>query len=123
MAGGPYNIPRNTKGEGRILMIFSTKAFLITGGSALAALVLIYIPLSMFNQKLIGIIAIVISALIGFIVGTFKVPNTSNFEITRKTGGENIDEVIKRYFKYKTKKNKIYTYFKGGNANGQQKLD
>ena len=110
MAGGPYNIPRNTKGEGRILMIFSTKAFLITGGSALAALVLIYIPLSMFNQKLIGIIAIVISALIGFIVGTFKVPNTNNFEITRKTGGENIDDVIIRWIKFKKNGNKIYVY-------------
>ena len=30
MAGGPYNIPRNTKGEGRFLYIFSTKALIVT---------------------------------------------------------------------------------------------
>ena len=30
MAGGPYNIPRNTKGEGRFFYIFSTKALIVT---------------------------------------------------------------------------------------------
>ena len=30
MAGGPYNIPRNYKGEGKILYIFSTKGVIYT---------------------------------------------------------------------------------------------
>lgn len=30
MAGGPYNIPRNTKGEGRFFYIFTTKALIVT---------------------------------------------------------------------------------------------
>ena len=47
--------------------------------------------------------------LIGFIVGTFKMPNLSRFEITKATGGEDIDDVIKRIIKFKIRKNKIYT--------------
>ena len=31
----PYQIPRNVKGEGRILYIFSTKALIYTGVGAL----------------------------------------------------------------------------------------
>ena len=39
-------------------------------------------------------------------------PDTNSFEITKKTGGENIDDVIKRWFKFKMQKNKIYVYQK-----------
>ena len=56
-------------------------------------------------------IFLVILALIGFGIGTLKMPNTSAFEITRKTGGENIDDIIMRWLKFKFKnKNKIYVY-------------
>ena len=41
--GGPYNIPRNYKGENKILFIFSTKAFMFTGIGALIGVVLYYI--------------------------------------------------------------------------------
>mgnify|MGYP004639215149 CR=1 FL=1 len=119
---GTYNLPRNVKGEGRILFIFSTKALIYTAIGVVVGLIF-YSIFSILNFTIGGLIAIGIFGLIGFIIGTFKMPESTAFEITRKTGGENIDEVIKRYFKFKTKKNKIYTYFKGGNANGQQKLD
>ena len=47
--------------------------------------------------------------------GTLKVPNTTAFEITRKTSGENIDDVILRWLKFKMKsKKKIYVYTEGG---------
>ena len=45
MAGGPYNIPRNTKGEGRFLSVFTPKALIVTavlGGSAYFVFKLIY---------------------------------------------------------------------------------
>ena len=32
--GGPYYLPRNVKGEGRILFIFSTKALIYTAVGA-----------------------------------------------------------------------------------------
>lgn len=53
-----------------------------------------------------------IFGLIGFAIGTFKIPENANFEITRKTGGENIDEVILRAIKFKKKKNRVYVYTK-----------
>ena len=37
-------------------------------------------------------------------------PESSNFSITKNTGGENIDDVIKRAIKFKMKKNKVYIY-------------
>ena len=37
-------------------------------------------------------------------------PDSAAFEITRKTGGENIDDVIRRAFKFKMEHNKIYLY-------------
>lgn len=49
---------------------------------------------------------------IGFAVATFKIPDSNNLEITRKTGGEKIDDVIVRAIKFKLKKNRIYVYTK-----------
>ncbi len=104
-----YGIPRDVKGEGRILFIFSTKALIYTGiGAAIG--MLFYFIFSLINMKTLGFIFIVGFGVIGFAIGTFKVPNSSAFEITRKTGGENIDDVIKRYIKFKKEKGKIYVY-------------
>ena len=41
-----------------------------------------------------------------------KVPDTGGLEITRKTGGENIDDIIKRYIKFKKNNKKLYVYTK-----------
>lgn len=108
---GTYNIPRNVKGEGRILFVFSTKALIYSGIGALAGGIF-YIIFNLLGMTLIGIIIVAILALLGFIIGTFKVPNLDKFELTRKTGGENIDDVIKRAFKFKMKKEKLYVYTK-----------
>ena len=108
---GTYNIPRNVKGEGRILFIFSTKALIYTGIGALAGGVF-YIIFSLLSLNFIGIIFVLLFGLIGFLIGTLKIPNSQRFSITRETGGENIDEIIKRVVKFKTKKDKIYVYTK-----------
>ena len=108
-----HSIPRNVKGEGRILAIFSTKALIytaITGGIGL----IFYYLFSLINWTYVGIGIAVIFALIGFAIGTFNVPESSTFEITRKTGGEKIDDVILRAIKFKQKKNRIYLYTKEG---------
>lgn len=108
---GTYNLPRDVKGEGRILFIFSTKALIYTAiGGGIG--VLIYLILNLIGLGLIGIVMIGLLGLIGFIIGTFKIPDTNTFEITRKTGGENIDDVIKRAFKFKMQKNRVYVYQK-----------
>ena len=35
-------------------------------------------------------------------------PKMQAFEVTRKTNGENLDDILKRYIKFKKKKSKIY---------------
>ena len=106
---GTYNLPRNVKGEGRILFVFSTKALIWTAIGAIIGLPF-YLIFSLLGISIVGKIAIVLLGLIGFIIGTFKMPTTSAFEITKKTSGENIDDVIKRGIKFKMQKNRIYVY-------------
>ncbi|MCI9366082.1 MAG: hypothetical protein HFJ54_05990 [Clostridia bacterium] len=67
------------------------------------------------GAEIIGIVILVLLALIGFLIGTLKIPNSVAFELTRKTGGENLDDVIMRWLKFKFRnKNKIYVYTEGG---------
>lgn len=108
---GTYNVPRNVKGEGRILFIFSNKSLITTcigGGIGL----IFYFIFNLLNLTIVGIVITLIFALIGYSIGMFKIPDTNGLEITRKTGGENIDDVIKRYIKFKQNKKKLYVYTK-----------
>lgn len=114
---GTYNLPRNVKGEGRILFIFSTKSIVYTaigGGFGL----IFYFIFSMLGLTLLGIVITLIFAAIGYAIGMFKVPEANGLEITKKTGGENIDDVIKRYIKFKKNSNKLYVYTKEEDFNG-----
>ena len=111
MAGGPYNIPRNTKGEGRFLYIFSTKALVVTAIFAAIGFGIFYFIGDLISNSTLKIIGAVVFGAIGFAITSFKIPDSSNFEITRKDGGEYIDQIIIRFIKFKMKKNKIYTFF------------
>lgn len=108
---GTYNLPRNVKGEGKILFIFSTKGFIWTCASAGIGLIFYFI-FSIVNLQTVGIVITLIFALIGFVIGNFKIPDTNGLYITRKAGGENIDDVIIRYIKFKNNKKKLYIYTK-----------
>ena len=108
-----YFIPRNTKGEGKIFYIFSIKALIYTViGIVIGAI--FYFILNMFGIGIVGLVIMGIFALLGFIIGTFKIPDTTGLEITRKAGGQSIDEIIVRYFKFKMNKKKIYVYKQEG---------
>lgn len=104
-----YEIPRNYKGEGRILYIFSTKGLIYTCVGAGIGLVFYFI-LKMLGFSMVGLIITLVLAAIGFAIGTLKIPESNAFEITKKTGGENIDAVILRWIKFKKNGNKIYVY-------------
>ena len=104
---GTHMIPRNTKGEGRILFVFSTKALIYTVVAGLIGMPFYYV-FKWINMNIVGIAIVAILALIGFSIGTFKIPNSEGFKVTRLVGGENIDDVILRYIRFKRKKNKIY---------------
>lgn len=124
MAGGPYNIPRNTKGEGRFFYIFSTKALIATIMFAIVGMTIAYSIASLLgifgievSKALIGLIGAVLLGVIGFTITSFKIPDSNNFELTRKTGGEYIDQIIIRYIKFKKRHNKIYTLYTEDNKN------
>ena len=104
-----YEIPRNYKGEGRILFIFSTKALIYTVIGATIGLVFYFI-FSMMKLKMVGLIIVGVLGLIGFAIGTFKIPESSAFKFTKLTGGENIDDIFLRWIKFRKKGNKIYIY-------------
>lgn len=115
---GTYYIPRNVKGEGRILYIFSTKALIYTAAFVLVGLLFYYI-FNLIGLKMVGMIITGIFGLIGFCIGTFKIPDSPNWSITKKNGGQNIDDVIIRAIKFKMKKNKIYVYEREEKKNEQ----
>ena len=115
---GTYNLPRSVKGEGRILFIFTGKSMIYTmiGG---AVGLIFYFIFSALNLTTVGLVIVGVFALIGFVIGTFKVPNLAKFEFSKKAGGENIDDVIKRAIKFKTKGKKIYIYNEEENTNAK----
>ena len=104
-----YYIPRNYKGEGRILYIFSTKAIIYTAVGVGIGLIF-YFLFNLIGLTMIGIIIAGFLGLVVFSIATFKFPDIKNFELTKKTGGEKIDDVIKRWILFKKNNNKIYVY-------------
>ena len=117
-----YNIPRNVKGEGRILYVFSTKALIYTFVGLCVGLVFNFI-FKLIGLSTVGIILLVVCGVLGFVIATFKVPDTTAFEITRKTGGENIDDVIRRAIKFKMEHNKIYLYALDSKENNKKETN
>ncbi len=123
-----YNIPRNVKGEGRILYIFSYKAIAYTGIGILIALIF-YFLFSLIGLKIIGYIIIGVFGFLGYGIATFKVPEVTFLKGAKLAAGEQIDEVIKRAIKFKRNKSKYYIYKEeekeqteekqGGDTNGK----
>lgn len=123
-----YNIPRNVKGEGRILYIFSYKALMYTG-IGIGIGLLFHFIFSLFGLDIIGYIFIGVFGFIGFGIGTLKMPDLPFLKSAKLAAGEQIDEVIKRAIKFKMNKNKYYVYTQatskiieeneGGNKDGK----
>lgn len=114
---GTYNIPRNVKGESRILFIFSIKGLIYTAIGIVVGLPF-YFLFSALKLTVVGIAFTIFFALIGFAIGTFKFPEIGAVKFTKKVGGENIDDIIMRIIKFKKKGRKIYLYTKEEKNNG-----
>lgn len=106
---GTYNLPRNVKGEGRILYIFTAKSLIFAVAGGIAGLIF-YLIFAILGMQIVGLISVLICAAIGYAIGSFKIPEGSSFAISKKVGGENIDDVIKRAIKFKQSGKKIYMY-------------
>lgn len=114
---GTYYIPRNYKGETRLLYIFSIKSLITTALGAIVGLVFYFI-FSIIGLKMVGLISMIAFAVIGYCIGALKIPTIVGLPITKKIGGESISDIIIRYFKFK-KSRKIYTYIDTVNTDVQ----
>ena len=104
-----YYLPREYGGEAKILYIFSIKSLIYTGVGAFIGFLINFI-FKMCGLTKAFIPLILIFGALGYGIAVLKVPSSNMFEFTRKTGGEKIDEVIKRWFLFKMKHGKIYIY-------------
>lgn len=111
---GTYYIPRNLRGESRILYIFTVKSLITTAVGALIGSIFFLIIGMILGEKTIGLIILGAFALLGWIYGAVKIPTLSGIAITKNIGGESLDEIITRYIKFKMNK-KVYTSTKEEN--------
>lgn len=105
---GTYYIPRNYKGETRLLYIFTVKSLITTVIGAAIGLIFYWI-FSLLFLKNVGIGFLIFFSLVGYGLGAFKIPTIASLPVTKKIGGEPVSEIILRYLKFK-KNRKIYTY-------------
>lgn len=90
-------------------MIFTAKSLIYTCATGALGLIFFYLFMSL-GMTIIGIGTAVGFAAIGFVIGTFRIPENSNLEFFKKAGGERFDEAIIKWYKFKRKKNVIYMY-------------
>ena len=107
---GTYYIPRNYRGETRILYIFTIKSLISTAVGIMVGAIFLFIFRAM-NMMPVGLGIMAFFALIGFVVGAIKIPTIVAIPVTKKIGGEPIYEIVLRYFKHK-KKRRLYIYTK-----------
>lgn len=105
---GTHLIPREVDGDARILLIFTPKGFLGILISLVPGIILHQLFTALGSGTL-GWVALGICAVIGFIIGQVKMPESRAFDLFRKTGGEYVKDVIVNYFKFK-KTRKYYIY-------------
>lgn len=91
-------------------MVFTTKSLIYTCVTGVIGILFYYIFGAILGITWLGIALALFFALIGFAIGTFKIPESNGMEITRKLGGEDIDKAFLRWLKFRKKKNVIYTY-------------
>ena len=107
---GTYYIPRNYRGESRILYIFTVKSLITTAVGAGVGSIGFFLFRAL-GMQMIGIGIMAVFALIGYAIGALKIPTIVGIPITKKIGGEPIGEIIFRYIKFR-KKRKLYSYTK-----------
>lgn len=108
-----HYIPKDLRGETRILMIFTVKSLVTTaifGGIG----TIFYFIFSLINMKAVGIIILALLALLGYAFGTVKIPRITGLKFTKNIEGDSMDEIFLRYIKFKANR-KIYTYTKEDN--------
>jgi len=105
---GTHLIPRQIDGDARILLIFTPKGFIgVLIGVGIGTI--LFKIAETVGAPTVGGVLLGICALIGFIIGQVKIPESNAYSLFKKVGGEYIREIIRRYFAFK-KTRKIYIY-------------
>ena len=111
---GTHLIPREIDGDARILLIFEPKGFLGTlVGVGVGAV--FYSLCSSLGATVVGWVLLGICAVIGFVIGQVKVPDSTAFSLFKKVGGDHVRSVIVKYMAFK-KNRKLYIYEEGEKA-------
>lgn len=110
--GRTYTVPRNVKGESRLLYIFSVRSFITTAVGGILGF-LLFLLFSAMGLGLLGWISIAVLAAIGYAMGTLTIPDTPIVGSLRKAGGERLGDILFRTATFKRRK-KIYVYREGG---------
>ena len=105
---GTHLIPREIDGDARILLIFTPMGFAGTGIGIGVGLIF-HSFASALGASLIGWVLLAICALIGFVIGQVKIPDSNAFPLFKKVGGEYVRDIILKYIKF-TKVRKVYLY-------------
>lgn len=105
---GTHLIPREIDGDARILLIFTPKGFIGTLIGIGVGTIFYTLAVNM-GATIVGWVLLGICALIGFIIGQVKLPESNAFTILKKVGGDYVRDVIVKYVAFK-KKRKIYVY-------------
>lgn len=105
-----HYIPKDLKGETRILLIFTTKSLITTFIFASIG-ILFFFLFKALSMKILGIIIFLILSLIGYAFGTLKIPKITGWKFTKNIEGDSADEICKRFIKFRMNR-KIYTYTK-----------
>jgi hypothetical protein len=105
-----HYIPKDLRGETRILVIFTVKS-LITTAIFTGVGVVFFLLFSALQLRVVGIIIMLVLAVLGFGFGTIKMPRITGWRFTKNIEGDSLDDVFIRYIKFKNNK-KVYSYTK-----------
>ena len=106
--GRTYTVPRNVKGETRLLYIFSVKSLITTIIGGVIGLPFFFL-FSALGMNFVGIILVIIFAIIGYFIGVLTIPDSPLFGNLRKAGGEKLSDILIRTLTF-FKRKKIYIY-------------
>ncbi len=105
-----HYIPKDLKGETRLLVIFSVKSLVTTAIFGAIGLIFYFI-FKLLKMTTLGFIFLILFALIGYAFGTVKVPRITGLKFTKNIEGDSMDDIFLRYIKFKSNR-KIYSYTK-----------
>ncbi|MEG1363683.1 MAG: hypothetical protein RSC92_04570, partial [Clostridia bacterium] len=83
--GRTYTVPRNVKGESRILLIFTIRSFISTLIGGLIGF-LFYMIFSKIGFGFIGMIILLVFAGLGYCIGALTIPDSPVVGNLRKAG-------------------------------------